>query len=358
MAAEPPVPVHDPDLDLHLRDGRRLVPKLVTAIMRVFRSPPRRAGRARSGLSPASGNSGRRDRPATASRSRAETRAFLTMIQLVSASSPRPARRRPTGGRPAGNARDGPPGRLSASPGSIVLAALALLTVAGAGTLPALRRWPDSRRRPSGASADGAAGAEAVVEEARREVRASRGELHGRGGPETRHRRAPASVMLLILALGSMAGPSSRPSLGERFASAWPALSRVWRSGRAAGYPLLATGAVDHLEPLFRPARCAFASRRRAMAADSGTRARLPGPRVESIGRGSSPGRSGRVGSSPRCGATRWGSGRRSAPRLRPGVTCGGVAPTSCWHEPGLSLRRRGAGIGARHTNPARTAAA
>jgi hypothetical protein len=122
--------------------------------------------------------------------------------------------------------------------------------------------------------------------------------------------------MLLILALGSMAWPSSRSSLGERFASAWPALSRVWRSGRAAGYPLLATGAVDHLEPLFRPARAAFAPVVGAMAADFlRHRGACRAPRRVNRAAGSSPGRSGRVGCSPRCGATRWGEWSQVPPR-------------------------------------------
>ncbi|HEX8200148.1 MAG TPA: hypothetical protein VF590_06645, partial [Isosphaeraceae bacterium] len=177
-------------------------------------------------------------------------------------------------------------GLVGVAGGAVVMATLALLTVAGAvGRAPGSPLPPPGVPIPAprppapGVRADGSETLAVRVEY--RVVCAADFTIEsvlrrGIGG-------AAGGVMLLILSLGSMAAAVySAHVFGTRFAAAWPRLSRPgWTFlGAAASYPLVASGAVARLAPVVGLLGAAFAPVVGAMAADAlRHRGAWPGPR-------------------------------------------------------------------------------
>jgi cytosine permease len=209
-------------------------------------------------------------------------RAFLMMVQLIFsffATAGAMAVDWGATGRSPRDVRLG--GLVGVALGSMVMATLALLTVAGAvgrapgSPAPAQARLPHAPEMRAGGP---------DVWAARHMVKVINADdftieavlRRGIGG-------SAGGVMLLILALGSMAAAVYASHVfGQRFAAAWPRLSRPsWTFlGAAASYPLVATGAVAHLATIFGLLGAAMSPVVGAMAADSiRHRGAWPGPR-------------------------------------------------------------------------------
>jgi cytosine permease len=213
--------------------------------------------------------------------------AFVTMIQLVFGFFATSGATAADWGAVCRDARDVRLGGLvGVALAALVLATIPLITVAGA-----LGRSP----APPGLSAELAAQerleklsasrqSEDVLEPARREVRAIGAEdFTYRGVLQLGIGGYGGGAMLLILGM-PLLGPSCfAPFLfGHRFAAAWPRWPRwAWSLiGGVAAWPLIATGMVRQLGPVFSLVGAMAAPVVGALAADSvRCRGTWPGPR-------------------------------------------------------------------------------